>query len=317
MSEVPPSSALLFDSSTVAAPDRFGAIQEVLVQSSHPTTLDMAALPDPASFQLQAYALGPKASMFTASGPAMRMCRRWYDDQSVFALSTQPTGLARVIQNDACVEVRAGSLHLVEPGGAYDYSWSDGGSNISYQLTMDAVGLDREEIAAAAPRLPESPLADLVRDNLLDLHEYAQVGGQVYQELSQTIIDLTRALLLTVLPDEPVTGLPDDDSVLWSALCAHVRRHMHQPSLSEATTAESLGITRKRLRLVAEGHGTDVASLITARRLHRARADLISKQGRVLPAPATLASVAARWCFATVDALLDALAAVPVGPVLP
>ena len=175
--------ALLFDSTALPVAERYAAAQEVLVQSSHPTTLDPLDTVNPAAFQFQAWATAPDALMFAASGPALHLWRRetrhWYDDESLFALTTQPSGRAWMVQNDAAAALLPGSLRLVDLGAAYDYTSSGMGSSVSYQLTMDAVGLQRPEIAAAAPRISASPLYGLLRDSLTDLAAHAQGGGAV------------------------------------------------------------------------------------------------------------------------------------------
>jgi AraC-like DNA-binding protein len=306
---------LLFDSAAVPVAERYAAVQDLLIQSSHPTTLDPLGTADPAAFQFQAWAMAPDAVMFAASGPALRLwrpeTRHWYDDEPLFALTTQPSGRAWMAQSDVRAALLPGSLRLVDLGSAYDYASSGTGSSVSYQLAMDAVGLERTEIAAAAQRLSASPLCDLVRDSLTDLAAHAQTGGQVYQELHQAMVDLTRALVISVLPDDAPRSLPDNDIVLWAALCSYIRRHLHDRSLDEASAAESLGVERERLRRVAEARGVELSDFIRTRRVQLARAELARHSARILPARAVLASTAARWGFTGPDTLLEAMAATP------
>ena len=310
---------LLFDSATLPPAERYAAAQDVLLQSSHPTTLDPLNPAEAAGFQFRAWAMAPDGVMFTASGPALHLWRRenrnWHDEESLFALTTQPTGRAVMTQHDAGASVLVpGSLRLVDLGAAYDYAFCETGSSVTYQLTMESVGLRRPEIAAAAARLSASPLFGLVRDNLTDLAAHAQTGGPVYLELHQAMVDLTRALIVSVLPDEAPGSMPDSDVVLWAALRSHVRRHLHERSLDEASVAVSLGVEPGRLRRVAEAHGLELSDFIAARRVKAARAELARHPAGVLPARAALASTAARWGFTSPDTLLEAMAADPDGP---
>jgi hypothetical protein len=309
---------LLFDSTALPAAERYAATQDVLVRSSHPTTLDPIDTADAAALQFQAWMMAPDAMMFAASGAALHMWRRetrhWYDDEPLFALTTQLSGRARMAQNDADAALLPGSLRLVDLGAAYDYASSETGNNVSYQLTMDAVGLQRAEIAAAAPRLSASPLCALVREGLTDLAAHAQAGGQVYQELHQAMVDLTRALIISVLTDDAPRSLPDSDVVLWAALCSHIRRHLHERSLDEASAAASLGVEQERLRRVAEAHGAELGDYIKTRRVAAAKTELARHSERILPPRALLASTAARWGFTSADTLLEAMATTPEGP---
>jgi AraC-like DNA-binding protein len=304
--------ALLFDAAAVPAAERFAAVQDLLVRSSHPTTLDPAGTPDPAAIRFRAWATAPDSVLFASAGPGLRLqrreTRRHYDDEPLFALTTQSSGRAWVVQNNVTTALLPGSLGLVDLGAAYDYTWSGMGSSVSYQLTMEAVGLQRAEIETAAPRLSASPLGCLVRETLTDIAARAQAGAPVYQELHQAMADLARALVISVLPDDPPRSMPDDDTVLWAALCSYIRRHLHEPSLDIASAAESMGVARERLRRVAEGHGVEVNDLIRTRRLQKARSELAGRPARIMPARAALASTAARWGFASPERLLEAMA---------
>jgi AraC-like DNA-binding protein len=305
----------LFDSAAVPAVERFAAVQDVLVHSSHPTTVDLLGTADPAALRFQAWTTSPDAVMFATSSPGIRLrrrdTRRRYDDEPLFALTTQPSGRALMVQNGVSTTLVPGTLCLVDLGKAYDYSSSGKGISYTYQLTMDAVGLQRTEIETAAPRLSGSLLCGLVRDSLTDLVAHAQAGGKAYQELHQSMADLARALVISVLPDDPPGTLPDSDTVLWAALCSHIRRHLHEPSLDEETTAASLGISRERLRQVTESRGLDLGDLIRTRRVRGARAEFAGRSERILPPRALLASTAARWGFTSPEMLLEAMASTP------
>jgi hypothetical protein len=124
---------LVFDSAALPAAERYAAAQDLLIQSSHPTTLAPLDPADPAAFHFRAWAMAPDAMMFAASGPALRLWRRetrhWYDDEPLFALTTQPSGRAWMTQNDAVAALRPGSLRLVDLGAAYEYASSGMGSS--------------------------------------------------------------------------------------------------------------------------------------------------------------------------------------------
>ena len=306
---------LLFDSAAVPAAERYAAAQDLLIRSSHPTTLGPLGPANPAAFHLQAWAMAPDAVLFATSGPALHLWRRetrhWYDDEPLFALTTQPSGRAWMVQNDVGAALLPGSLCLIDLGAAYDYTSSGMGTSFTYQLTMDAVGLQRPEIAAAAPRLSTSPLCGLVRDSLTDLAAHAQAGGPVYQELHQAIVDLTRALVISVLPDDGPRSRPDSDILLWATLCSYIRRHLHERSLDEMSAAESLGVEPERLRRVAQARGVELSDFIRTRRVKAARAELARHSERILTSRAVLASTAARWGFTSPDTLLEAMAATP------
>ena len=124
-------------------------------------------------------------------------------------------------------------------------------------------------------------------------------------------MDLTRALIISVLPDDAPRSVPDSDVLLWAALCFHIRRHLHEGSLDEASAAESLGVGRDRLRRVAQAHGVELSDFIRTRRVEIARAELARRSERIIPARAVLTSTAARWGFASPDTLLEAMAATP------
>lgn len=307
LSRQPVAATLLFDTAMIPAGERFAAAQDLLMHNSHSMTIDPAGTADPAAFRFQAWAMAPDAVMFAASGPGLHMHGRDHDEQALFSLTTQSTGQAWVVQNGVGATLTPGSLRLVDLDAAYDYSWSGMGSSVSYQLTLDAVGLQRAEIAAAALRLSASPLCGIVRDHLTDLVAQAHAGKHVYHELHQAMVDLARELVISVLPDDPPRYLPVSDTVLWAELCSHIRRHVHEPTLDEASVAESLGVERERLCRIARTHGAELNDLISTRRVQGARAELTRRSPRIIPGRAALSSAAARWGFTSAEALLEAM----------
>ncbi|GAB7189550.1 hypothetical protein NUM3379_02560 [Kineococcus sp. NUM-3379] len=314
---------LVFDSSAVAPGDRFDAVHEAVRRCTHPARFDPGAAGDPAGFEYRAWSTAPGAALFRASGTGMRMWRHdtgvFPGDEALVCLTVQPAGHARLTQDGAVRDLVPGALWICDMSRAYDFSWSGPGVSGSYQLTPDALGLQPCDLAEAAPRLPASPLHGVVRDHVADLLEHARAGLPLVPALHRATVDLARALVVSVLSEEVPRSLPDDEQVLWSALRTHLRRHLRERDLDEASAARALGVAPERLRRLTEGRGVVLADLVTERRVRGARADL-ERRGTAgggasaLPGAAVLASTAARWGFRSPGALLDALAAEHAGP---
>ncbi|GAB3598540.1 hypothetical protein GCM10027586_00550 [Kineococcus gypseus] len=306
---------LLFDSAHVEPERLFPTIADVLERITHPLRYDPGAGASPSDFSYTVWSCGSGGTLLSTRGPGVHVSRtqthRFLRDEGLVTLTLRAPGGARLEQGGELHDLRPGGLLLCDMSRPYDYVSFGTGQTVSYQMTLDSLGLDPVDIATAASRLDDSPLLSMVREHLVELAEYFRAGHPPYRALHQATVDLARSLLLSVLPLELPGSAPGEDAdSLWRAVRIYVRRHLREPDLSSATVARALGVGLDQLHRLGEERGSTIEHLVLSGRLHGARTDLAEPSEGLAPR-ALLVSTATRWGFGSPDGLLDALAAHP------
>ncbi|WP_236833997.1 helix-turn-helix domain-containing protein [Blastococcus sp. KM273129] len=274
----------LLDTATVAPEHRVDAFRAAFDQASVPCRIEHLG-PDARVYsRMHLWHFG-QANLFTTDASGFRLVRTprhvRMESPPVVALAVQTSGVGRFRQFGAEALVPPSRLMLSDLTAPYEFSWADSGGSRAFQIPYDRLALPRDAVRRAAPRLPASPLHDLVRDHLVRLAAGADgfstdAGATA---LGTATTELVRALLVSAAGDERLAREVREETLLTRVL-AWCRRHLTDPGLDPERIAAAHNVSLRQLYKVCADAGMSLEQWLIAERLERARTELLSPRRR-------------------------------------
>jgi AraC-like DNA-binding protein len=189
---------------------------------------------------------------------------------------------------------RIGELQLTDLTSPYDFL-VEGRSCVQAVIVDYAqLGIPVDAVRSAVPHLGASPLYDLVRRQLRELPALLDdlPAGTAQLMLGSSTVELTRALIASVLdPDGPWLRAVGTGT-LFSRVTAYIRAHQRDPDLGAARLAAVHGVSVRTLYAAFAREGEQLSEWVIRGRLRGAHGELAAA-----PA-ATVSAIARSWGFA-------------------
>ncbi|MQA36074.1 helix-turn-helix domain-containing protein, partial [Modestobacter roseus] len=274
---------LLLDTATVSPAARVGAFRDAFDQASVPCRIDQLEPAERMHSRMHLWQFGT-ASLFTTDASGFRLTRTprhvRQEAPPVVALAVQASGVGRFGQFGTDRSVHARELMLSDLTAPYQFSWAGDGGSRAFQVPYDRLALPVDVVRAAGPRLPASPLHDLVRDHLEQLTAHAERLASVpaADALGTATVELVRALLISATGDRRYREAWED--TLLTRVRAYVARHLTDPALTPSSIAAAHAVSERRLYQAFADAGVSLEQEVIGRRLEAARAALVSPAGR-------------------------------------
>ena len=193
---------LLLDTADLPVEDRVEAFRAAFDQASVPCRIEHLGPDSAVHARMHLWAFG-RATLFTSDSSGFRLVRTprhvRRESPPAVALAVQARGVGRFSQFGADQLVHSGELMVSDLTAPYVFSWTGSGGSRAFQVPYDQLGLPADVVRAAGPRLPASPLYELVRDHLVRLVGLADVmaADPGAAALGTATTELVRALLVS------------------------------------------------------------------------------------------------------------------------
>jgi AraC-like DNA-binding protein len=177
--------------------------------------------------------------------------------------------------------VQGSDLMLVDLGTPYSFGCTTGGGARVFLVPHDQLGLPVDVVRRAVPRLPASPLHDLVRAHLewMSVSAPALAADPGAAVLGQATVELVRALIVSAAGDEQRRAAVREETLV-TRVRAHVRQHLTDPELTPERIAAAHNVSVRQLYRACGRAGLRLEQWIIGQRLDAARAYLTSPAGR-------------------------------------
>ncbi|HEY2520151.1 MAG TPA: helix-turn-helix domain-containing protein [Streptosporangiaceae bacterium] len=286
---------ILLDTAPVPPRDRAELIRAAMLSVSVPKEVTLASDADATWARMEFWDLGGP-SLFTSASSSFQLARGrrhlTMEGPALVALAVQTGATAGFEQLGQEHQVRPGQLMLNDLTAAYRYGWRGDGGSCAFQLPHELLGLPVGATRAAAPRLAASPLYELTRTHLAQLHRHR---GELEHDpsaraLGRATLELVRALILSAAaPAAPAA--PDTAAELRERAIAYIDVHLSNPALTPAAIAAAHHVSVRQLYKVFALGRLSLEQTIIGLRLEAARREL-ARPGH----PALTVSEAARRC---------------------
>ncbi|MBU2665241.1 helix-turn-helix domain-containing protein [Actinoplanes bogorensis] len=288
----------VFDSTGLAAPDRLAAWESVTAQSLIPTEIGS---PEPLAFaaRLGFVELGEaQVSAISYTSLSSRRSPRLIRaaDPEHYQVALVRAGRQGIDQNRASALVGCGDFVIIDSSQQFEAVTAGTSESVILQFPKRLLPLPPAQIARlSAVSMPGGAgFGRLLAQFLTTLAEdHDDYTVRDTERLGRTAVDLTTAMLAHHLErDEPPLRSPSH--LLYLRIVAFVDDNLHQPGLRPDAIAAVHGISLRYLhRIFQQHHHASVTAHIRARRLDRARRELIDPRFD----HHTVASIAARCGF--------------------
>jgi AraC-like DNA-binding protein len=273
---------LLLDIVDLPAEDRVEAFRSAFDQASVPCRIEHLGPESTVHARMHLWAFG-RATLFTSDSSGFRLVRTprhvHRESPPVVALAVQSRGIGQFSQFGADQLVHSGELMLSDLTAPYVFSWTGSGGSCAFQVPYDQLGLPADVVRAAGPRLPTSPLYELVRDHLVRLVGLADVmdADPGAAALGTATTELVRALLVSA------AGRPAPETreqTLATRLLAYARQHLTDRGLTPERIARAHNVSVRQLYKACADAGVRLEQWVIEQRLEVARAELAAPSGR-------------------------------------
>jgi AraC-like DNA-binding protein len=290
----------VFDSATIAAPERLEAWRDVTAASMAPTVIES---PDPEAFTARLCALPFGAVQVTSLAYTSLTARRSpreirRSDPECYQIGLVRTGLQGIEQNDVSTRLRSGDLVIYDSSRPLEavVTATSPATTVHLQFPRKMLPLPARQVASlCAVSLPGATgIGSLLAAFLIALTDgHTRCTERDALRLEQIAVDLTTAVLAHHLEVER-PPLRSAAHTHYLRLIAFIEANLHRPELCPATIAAAHRISLRYLhRIFQQHHPVGVAAHIRARRLDRACRDLADRRLDHL----TIAAIAGRWGF--------------------
>jgi AraC-like DNA-binding protein len=291
----------VFDSATIAVPERLGALREITAASLMPTAIDS---PEPTAFaaRLDTVLLG-RVQVWSMTYSSVSSRRTTRDirrsDPEYYQVALVRAGRQGIHQNGASATASCGDLVLYDSSRPYEAVSTNTTASTETAILhfpKKLLPLPAHHVAGlCATPLPGTTgigrlLAGFLDSLIAGRADYTERDAMRLETIS---VDLTTAVLAHHLEqDDPPLRSPTH--TLYLRMVAFIEDNLHDPELRPATIAAAHQISPRYLHLIFQRHHpVSVAAHIRTRRLDRAARDLADRRLDHL----TIAAVARRWGF--------------------
>lgn len=289
--------AVLLDTSGLLPARRADAVAEVIrFSSSVPTRMVYNCPADEVSVRLEYFTLGFAhllRSQHSSQGLVTTPALLKGVDPDLFTIGMKLSGTATHTQAPNRL-LRGGDLFATSLRQPFEFL-DEGGENAVIYIPYDQLGVPRDDADRAVEMIHTSRFAVQLRRHLQVLSRDAEVVSRssAASMIGQATTDLVRALLMSVLDEDPLHRYGWDQE-LTTVVRSYVSQHLADPDLCAEQIARAMSISVRKLYKLWETEPQPLGQWILERRLDAARQELTSPRGR----NQTIAVIARRWCFA-------------------
>ncbi|MGY1842776.1 helix-turn-helix domain-containing protein [Modestobacter sp. SYSU DS0875] len=288
--------ATLLDSRQLTGADRRPAAVVARLQAGMTSRVHLHDPDAPLVVRLDAWELGgltvTRAALTGALSLGHRRSRRGDDRPPVVSLYVQESGNARHEQADLLRRVTPGAFTAADLTVPYTFDWEGRHcTGRALHVPLSRLALPADVVRRAVPRLPASPLHDLVREHVTRVTRDAQRLSQDPQAaaVATATVELARALLASAAgADQPG---PATDEVQLRNVRSWVLRHLADPELGPGTVAAAHTMSVRQLYRLCSAGGFSLEQWVIDQRLEGARRELADQRSRAI------AAVARSWGF--------------------
>jgi AraC-like DNA-binding protein len=271
--------------------DRIKAVNNAAVAAGLPSEVTDAQDGCEVRIRVESWQLGT-GMLFAHDSEGLKLARSTRNVRAAaperVVISLQTSSQAWVTQNGLEQVVPRGDLMLVDHRYPYEFGWFGPGRPVSYQVSLDVLGLPDATVRRATGRLHTSPYFAIFRSHLSQVASVADdLTSTPYaaDTAGDTTTNLMRALLVTASDAGPTATAPEAEIV---RVLDHARRHVEDRRLSPGRIAQALNMSERHLYTLCRNADISLEQWIIARRLELARARLAAPVGKTR----TIAAVA-------------------------
>ena len=291
----------VFDTATIAVPERLPAWRDIVASSLVPTTVDS---PDPVTFTARLGAVPLGAAQVTSLAYTSLWARRSpreirRSDPEYCQVGLIRSGRQGIAQNGVSAVIRPGDLVIYDSSRPLEAVSAGGASpaeTIVLQFPRRLLPLPAHQMAGlCATALPgKEGIGSVLAAFLAALADSRTCcTDRDALRLESIAVDLTTAVVAHHLEREN-PPLRSPTRTLYLRIIAFVEANLHHPELSPDTIAAAHHISLRYLhRIFQQHHPVTVATHIRTRRLDRARQDLADRRLDHL----TIGAIARHWGF--------------------
>lgn len=277
--------------------DRSALIHEAIASSGARRRVRLNAPSPSVTLRAEAWRLGPAQVLRTAgTGLTLerndRDIRRDAPEMVAVALSAGPCSYSVC---DTVQHLPTKGLVLVDFHTPYVFRHEGArGSSFAVHVPHAELGLSAENIRAAIPRLPSSPLYPLLRQHLLQVSAVMDVVTRqppVAENVGAATLELIRASIVSATDDHPREREILHDS-LRARIVLYMRSHLREHDLSPDRIAGAHHISRRTLYAVWGHQDGTLADWIIRERL-----DLVHRALSSCGPNTSVFAVARQWGF--------------------
>jgi AraC-like DNA-binding protein len=274
---------LLLDTAGIAPADRIEAVNNAANAAGLPSEVTDARDGGEVRIRVENWQLG-SGMLFAHDSEGLKLARSNRNVRAAaperVVLCLQTSSRAWFTQKDVEQVVPRGDLMLVDHRYPYEFGWFGPGHPVSYQVSLDVLGLPDTTVRRAAGKLPASPYFAIFRSHLSQVASVADdLTSTAYaaDTAGDTTTDLLRALLITAADEGPIATAPEAEII---RVLDHARRHVEDRSLSPGQIARALNMSERHLYTLCRNANISLEQWIIARRLELARARLAAPVGK-------------------------------------
>jgi len=299
--------ALLLDTRTVRARDRQDALAAALDTTEVPIQVSVTGDPKAAHHRIDAWTLGEGMHVLRAVGTGFGLRRgsrqlRLSAPERV-AVALQLGSPARWDSIAGLEAAAPGGLHLVDQTSAYDYRFNGKGGSVAVVFDYSRIGVAIDEARKAIPRLTNSPLYQVFREDLSNVCDALDDASHatVTDNLASGLQSLAKALVMTAAGGAELTSHASDESheVLRRRILHFVHSHLGEHTLGEASLARRLNVSARSIRAAWPDAEPPLPEYLQRLRLERVRSELESRKSMA----GSNGSIWRRWGFSNARAL--------------
>ncbi len=185
-----------------------------------------------------------------------------------------------------------GEVSLIDFSSPFEWWSAQEATTMSVRFTYAGLCLPAERIRSAAGDLTTSPLYELFRTHILQLHRFLEedIPAAAANSLGSATQELARAVIATV-GHEDVAKNDVANEALVIRVEAYVQQHLTDPSLGPESIARAHHISVRQLYKLWSGRELGLAEWIMQGRLEGARREIAKDKS------AGIAAAACRWGF--------------------
>ena len=287
---------LVFDSASLPARERYGAIHDAITRAASATIMAPARGGENLHLRMHAWDLGGGVEVVDArcSAHTLRRTGRTDDIEPTYLITCGHKGRGAHHQLDHAMPVRPSAVWGTDLTRPYVHHVTDTWTTTA-KVPRDLLGVPPSLASPALHRIGASPLAPLFNRHMAEVREVAGgINGVAAKSLGTATVALARALIASVAEDDRL----DRDAmgeILLLQVKEFVRAHLTDRDLDPQVIAAANHVSVRHLYKTCAEAELHLEQWIIAERLAGAHEEL----SRATSTRMSIAATARRWGFSS------------------
>lgn len=286
---------LVFDSASLPARERYGAIHDAITSAASATFMAPARGGDSVHLRMHAWDLGGGVEVVDARCSAHTLRRTGRaDDDPTYLITCGLKGRGAHHQLDSEMTIRPSGVWGTDLTRPYVHHVTDTWTTTA-KVPHELLGVPSRLATPALQHIAASPLAPLFRRHMAEVRAVADgLNGVAAAALGTATLALARALIASVTDDDRL-GREAMDDILLLQVKEFIRAHLTERDLDPHTIAAANHVSIRHLYKTCAQADLHLEQWIISERLAGAHEEL----ARATPTRVSIAAVARRWGFAS------------------